>query len=755
MIDRLGAALADRYRIERELGAGGMATVYLARDLKHDRDVALKVLREDLAESLGKERFLREIRLAAGLTHPHILPVFDSGDAEGFVYYAMPSVEGQSLRDRLMHDRQLPVDDAVRIVSEVAGALDYAHRHGVVHRDIKPENIMLHDGHALVADFGIGKAVLAAAGRSSATLTQVGVTIGTPAYMSPEQAAGEEVDGRSDLFSLGCVLYELLTGELPFTGATVQAVIASRFIHTPPPIADKRAGVPASVRHAVVQLLGKSPDERPATGALVIELLRSSPTDAPASAGVATQAATPPEKERSVAVLPFENMSASAEDEYFADGMTEEIINALAQLKGLRVAARTSCFAFKGKHEDLRVVGEKLGVTSVLEGSVRKAGARIRITAQLINAADGYHLWSEKYDRQLDDVFALQDELAGAIATKLQLTLVGPAPDSRLRVGPRNVESYELLLKGRVLLNRRGAWIADAMACFERAIALDPDLAEAHALLGDSFRLLAIYGIAPSTDVIPRARAALERALTLEPEQVDALSALSNIASVFDRDWAMCAALAKRVWARDPDHVKTLCEHAITVLLRDPDGVDVAAVLRDLERAARLDPLNSWAAAICSISHSGAGMLTDALREAQRAIELDPLAITGRWALVWALSAMGRDADALAAAEPVLEIAGRPARLLLEMAAIYRRQGKTDAAAAIHDEIRTRAAAGYVPWSEQGMAAASAGRLDEARPLVRRGIDARESYVAFWKDPAWGPFLADPEGRQMLKDAGV
>ena len=282
--ERLTTAIADRYPIERTLGTGGMATVYLARDVRHDRDVAIKVLNDELAESLGRQRFVREIKLAARLNHPHILPLYDSGESEGFLYFVMPVMQGQTLRDRLEQERVLPLDDAIRIASEVADALDYAHRLGFVHRDIKPENILLHEGHAIVADFGIGKALAASIGQRpegdsakdlpGLTMTQIGVTVGTPAYMSPEQATGDELDGRSDLFALGCVVYEMLTGEVAFGGASAQATIARRFVYSPPPVTAKRDDVSVEVAELITRLLEKEPADRYATGAQVVATLR-------------------------------------------------------------------------------------------------------------------------------------------------------------------------------------------------------------------------------------------------------------------------------------------------------------------------------------------------------------------------------------------------------------------------------------------------------------------------------------------------
>ena len=360
---RLQPSLADRYSIDREAGRGGMATVYLAQDLKHDRRVALKVLHPELAASIGAERFLREIQIAARLQHPHILPLYDSGQADGLLYYVMPFVAGESLRDRLNREKRLSLDDALAIARDVAAALDYAHRQNVVHRDIKPENVMLHEGEAMVTDFGIAKAVSAA---GSGSLTQTGMAVGTPAYMSPEQASGEsEPDGRSDIYSLGCMLFEMLTGSAAFTGPSAQAIIMKRFLEPVPSLRAALPTVPEPVDTAVTRALAKEPADRFATAAqlaqaLMIHTGATPPSITPVT--LSTQSATP----KSIAVLPFVNLSNDPENEYFTDGIAEEIINALTKIQALRVASRTSAFAFKGKSEDISEIGKKLKVATVL-----------------------------------------------------------------------------------------------------------------------------------------------------------------------------------------------------------------------------------------------------------------------------------------------------------------------------------------------------------------------------------------------------
>jgi len=530
-IERLREALTQSYSIDRELGRGGMATVYLAQDRKHERVVALKVLHPDLAASLGPDRFLREIKLAARLNHPHILPLYDSGEAEGMLYYVMPYVEGESLRERLDREQQLSIDEAVHHGRAIASALDYAHRQGIVHRDMKPENVMLYEGEAMVMDFGIAKAVSAA---GSETLTQTGMMIGTPAYVSPEQAAGEtNLDGKSDQYSLACVVYEMITGERPFAGATPQAIMAKRFTESPKLLRTLRSAVPESVEKAVSRAMSTDASGRYSTTAQFGQALASGNLATPTN--TATLPAQVVSAAKSVAVLPFANMSADPENEYFTDGMAEEIINALTKIQSLRVASRTSAFAFKGKNEDIGEIGRKLKVSTVLEGSVRKMGNKLRITAQLVNVADGYHLWSERYDREMEDIFAIQDDIAQAIVKSLRVILSEGEKKQIEKARADNVQAYDYYLRGRQYFHHfRRKSLEYARQMFNKAIEIDPEYARAYAGVADTCSLLYTYFDARESH-LRQADMASRKAIELEPELAEAHVARGNALSMSKR----------------------------------------------------------------------------------------------------------------------------------------------------------------------------------------------------------------------------
>ena len=462
--ERLGDALQSRYRVERELGQGGMARVFLAHDLKYERAVAIKVLKPDLASEVGPGRFLREIQIAARLHHPHILPLYDSDSVDGLLFYVMPYIEGDSLRERLLRERQLPIGEALQVAREVADALAYAHKSSVVHRDIKPANILLESGHALVADFGIARAI-------GGSQTSAGHVVGTPAYMSPEQIEGSDhLDGRSDVYSLGCVLYEMLTGEPPFRGSTLTALIANRLSGAAPSPRSKRDLVPEAVDAAVQQAMASLPADRFPTAARFAEALGT-----PATVAIAVGAAQAMVEElmeaKSVAVLPFENMSTDPENEYFSDGITDDIIAQLSKIGALKVISRTSSMQYKKTTKKIALIAQELGVGAVLEGSVRRAGPRVRIVVHLVEPRTEKHLWGETFDRQLSDIFEVQSEVAHQISDALAVAL---SPEEKQRVEKKatgSAEAYNLYLLGRFHANKwSGEDVQRGIQFFEQAI---------------------------------------------------------------------------------------------------------------------------------------------------------------------------------------------------------------------------------------------------------------------------------------------
>jgi serine/threonine protein kinase/tetratricopeptide (TPR) repeat protein len=740
--ERLDEALSGRYRIERELGTGGMATVYLARDLKHDRNVALKVLKPDLAKTLGADRFLREIQLAAKLSHPHILPLFDSGEADGALYYVMPNVEGRSLRDRLDKSPQLPVSEAVRIVTEVAGALDYAHRHQVVHRDIKPENIMFQDGLALVADFGIGKALSAVEGEA---FTHQGLSVGTPAYMSPEQAAGEEVDGRSDLYSLGCVLYEMLVGEQPFTGPTAQAIITKRFVHTPTDVASLREGVPRNVARAAQRLLARTPIDRYDTAAMFITSIGEQET----------AVAKPAAPEKSVAVLPFANLSADPENEFFADGITEEILNSLTTIPELRVAGRASSFSFKGKQQDLHAIGEQLNVRTVLEGSVRRSGKRVRISAQLSDVSDGYHLWSAKYDREIEDVFAVQDEIATAIAERMKTSLQSGRMAVNAQRAPENIEAYEAYLKGRGLLNRRGPAIAQGLVMMQRALELDPNYGLAWSGLADTHLLLGIFGLERPEKTWPAARHAAERAMVLAPELAETHASAALVHLFCDWNWSAAEASFLRSMELNPGYSQAATWYAVFYLgfvaNRWAEGV---ALLQELERQ---DSLSAYQAGTLGLNASWAGpeYLNTALDASARGMALDPGHFQAQWARLTALHAAGEWTRALEVGDQLLATSGRNCLALSAVAHVLFDSGDLEGARAAYAEMQSRARREYMPPLLRAGVAAALGDTAAATALAREEYSRRDGgFISAGLSGAANTrrLRALPEFRAMLEE---
>ena len=628
-LERLQAALADRYTIERELGRGGMATVYLAHDVKHHRKVALKVLLPELAAVLGADRFLNEIRVTANLHHPNIVQLYDSGEADGDLYYVMPFVEGESLRDKLDRERQLSVEEAVEITRVVAGALDYAHRRDVIHRDIKPDNIMLHEGTPMVADFGIALAVDLVAGDR---ITATGLSLGTPYYMSPEQATGNrEAKPTTDIYALGSVLYEMLAGDPPFTGSNVQALIAQVVSEKPVKLRTIRDTVPAHVEAAVDKALAKVPADRfKNTKAFVDALVAKAPVTTPSQWSRAARIAVPvaavavlawallgrgggqtptgdltgatitrsdltyldlaEDPRPAIAVLPFADMSPERDQEYFSDGISEEILTVLSKIRGLRVAARSSAFMYKGRALDLRQVGEELGVPYLLGGSVRKDGDQLRISAELVSASDGFRLWSQTYNRRLENVFVIQTEIAEAIADSLRVPL--GLSQEELVFPTLDMDAYDLYLSGRAAMRRRGPSIGEAVGLFEASVARDSMWAPAWAGLAETRAISPFY---------------------------TGLGGESGDSTVWARSLAAAEAAARRALELDPRNASARV--ALGAVHRDrwewEDGE------REFLLALELDPDNEEAHTQYAELLWGMGRLDEALRESGRALALD------------------------------------------------------------------------------------------------------------------------------------
>ena len=718
-VSRLRTALTGRYTVVREVGAGGMATVFEAHDVRHRRRVAIKVLRPDLTETVGVDRFMREIQTAANLRHPHILPLFDSGEVDGQLYYVMPLVEGESLRARLERERQLPVQDALEITGEIADALHYAHSRGVVHRDVKPENILLENGHAVMADFGIARVMR---GATDPGLTMTGSSLGTPRYMSPEQASGDrEVDGRADLYSLACTLYEMLAGQPPFTGGTYERMIFQHMVETPPTITRFRPTVSAPVAAALHRALAKDPDERFATTRAFVEALR-----APAA-----ESAEGP----SVAVLPFRNLSADPENEYFADGITEDVIAHLSKIRSLKVVSRTSVMAFKGRDLDVREMASRLQVGALLEGSVRRAGNRVRIVAQLIEANTDQHLWTETFDRDLTDIFAIQTEVSLQIATALKAKL---SPDERARIARRptvDMLAYQLYLAGRgQYLRFSGEGFRRALEHFEQAVARDPNYAAAYGGIALVYTELAETGEVHPDEAYPNAKAAAAKAIMLDPDLAEAHAMIAYIKMTYEFDWAGAEAEFKRAIELNPnagdfyDLYGRLCaglerfDEAITLQLR----------------AHELDPIvNKTDVATAFLR---AGRAAEAVDFARRAVAVDRDDPRSRFTLGWALLGVGEREEALAEMERAVALSSSKTLWLAQLGEAYAMSGMRDRAEQILEQLLERARSEYVSPYHLAYVYTGLGRYDEAMDVLERAFEQRSGSIYSIK----GSFLFKP-----------
>ncbi len=763
LIDTLRVGLAARYVIERELGAGGMATVYLAEDVRHKRRVAIKVLRSDVTAVLGAERFLREIEVTAALQHPNIVPLYDSGLVGDVPYYVTPFVAGESLRDRIRRDRQLPLEVTLVIVRGVAAALQFAHERGVVHRDIKPDNVLLHEGQPLVADFGIARAMTTTAGTS---LTETGIVLGTPQYMSPEQALGERVDLRADIYALAALTYEMLGGEPPFTGATTGAILNRQMIGRPLSLHVIRDGLPPAIDGVLTRALSAAPADRFASASDFVAALDAAVSARrPTSrrwigvvvafvAAVALAAVAWLARDRgngvtpagSIAVLPFVNASSDSAVQYFGDGVAEELIVGLSRVPGLRVSPRSSTFGLRGQDGGVSAIGRRLGVARVLEGTVRKSGSKLRVTAQLTDVSGGFSPWTETFDREDGDALALQEELARAILSRLAPTLTGAGAAPVLQHGTRDPAAWDLYLQGRYFFGlRSGPGFVRAGELFERAIVRDSTFARAWAGLADSYCIQANFGVRSARDVCPRSLAAAQRALALDSTLAEAHASLGFVHLFYEWDLERAAVELGRALTLDPLSANT----KIWMMHVESTRGDTAAALALMRRAVIIEPFSLIARTRLGSALMRAGRSSEALDEARAVVAIDSTYGEGWRSLGLFNLAAGRSDSALA----IFRRHDVPAGLRAYAAASAGKQAEARRiiGAIERDPVARRAQALFAAFTSVAL-----GDNDLAfRWLQRAAVERTPDLVFAWTDPYLAPLRADPRFGRWADSVGV
>ncbi len=798
--EQLQAALGSAYIIERELGGGGMSRVFVAEEARLRRSVVVKVLSPELAAALSAERFEREILMAAQLAHPNIVPLLTAGDAGGVPYFTMPFVEGQSLRARLARDGALPIPEAIGILRDVARALAFAHERGVVHRDIKPENVLLAADAAVVTDFGIARAITRARTEemdsetglpAPTTLTSVGMTLGTPQYMAPEQVIGDPtVDHRADIYAFGSMAFELLAGQTPFHGRTMHKALAAQINEVPPPIETVREDTPSSLASLISRCLEKDPDKRPQSARELLQALEvvttptadfpSRPSSGRRSAmlllipavallgavgvwGVMNAGTSDPTPVRApsnaigaVAVLPFVNLGSDTADTYFADGVAEELATALSKIPSLRVVARSSAFRAGGKAVDRREVGRALAVDGVLDGTVRRAGNQMRLTVSLIRVGDESVLWSERYDREVTDVFAVQDEMTRAIVAALEPHLAGSqqtrgAPDITALItdrGTSDLEAYDLYMRGQYFLRRRGGGVGLAAENFEKAIARDSGFARAYAGLSTALELFPYFVGTPAHEVSARAITAARRALALDSTLATAHMSLA-MAHEHAFDWGPAEQAFRTALALDPNDAELRVQYGRFLSYTGR----LTAGLEQFRQAKVLDPFSavasSWTANILRLL----GSTDSALAESRRALELDSTSANAAHAAATARLAAGDYSAAQAYARRL-----PPTRQWFASAAyIHAAVGDTATARTILRQIE--ADQPRIWFTETAIAWLYFALGDTARGLdaLERATAARETWPTTWplNDPIYRSVRFNPRFEAIVRRVGL
>ena len=735
------------YKIIEKLGEGGMGVVYLVDDLKLERQVAIKFLPEHFTKDKENvERFEREAKATAALNHPNIVTIHEIAEEDDQTFIVMEYVEGKSLREVVI-EYNLGLDKVVDIISQISEGLSKAHKAGIVHRDIKPENIIINqDARVKILDFGLAKL------KGVSKLTKETSTLGTIHYMSPEQLQGKEVDHKSDIWSLGVVLYEMLTGEAPFKGNYEQAVIYSIMNEQVEPLTDLRTGVPMELERIMNKSLAKGPNER---YQYVDEMLTDLKALKSQRLGIEDKKIKPakvPDQMNSIAVLPFVNISSDKENEYFSDGMTEELINALAKIKGLKVVSRTSVFQFKGKQYDIREIGRSLDVVAVLEGSVRKAVGKIRITAQLINVSNGYHLWSETFDREIKDVFMIQEEISNAIVNELKIELIGEADTKVVKRYTDNLEAYDQYLKGRHFWNtRQSGGMEKARRHFEKAIEIESTYALAYAGLADYYNIMGWYEYSTPKQTFPKAKQAALKALEINDMLAEAHSALAFANWTFDWDLEAAERGFKRTIELNPNYSTAHMWYSNFLVMtgRTEEG------FAEIENALTLDPLSLTIKACSGGMFYLAGQYDRALNQCTNTLEMDPNFELARHILTLTYEQQSKYNDAIEEGVKIRKDFDSPQHIA-SLGYAYAKSSKIVEAKQLLDELIKLSQKEYVSGYHVASIYAGLNKKEHALEWLEKAVEERSTSLVIIKvDPIFESLHDDSRFKEILRKMGL